>query len=358
MKSAHRPRRFRNIEPASRVPVTALFGAALAMVRGNPAGAPPGSAARVSPRTSAAASSATALPAADRAGAPALPVESPDFPAVPAPFAVTWLGHASVLIELDGYRILADPMLTDRASPVSFAGPRRLHRAPLTVDELPQLDAIVISHDHYDHFDKSTIAQLSAVTRAPILVPTGLAHYARRWVVPGTELVELPWGGEQRIGDLTVVCTPARHFSGRGLRRDRTLWASWTLVGPKRRVFFGGDTGYTPRFGDIGAEWGPFDLTALPIGAYDRAWPDIHMTPEQAVLAHNDLRGGALLPIHWASFNLARHPWAAPMERLLAAVQSLPGSDRPTVLTPAIGRRLLLPGRSATDVEAPVRRAR
>lgn len=266
---------------------------------------------------------------------PVVPVESAY---APAPCAVTWLGHASVLFEVDGLRILADPITSSRASPTTTIGPRRLHPTPATVPQLAPLDAVLISHDHYDHLDRPTVRALVASTAAPFLVPLGIGAHLTYWGVPSTRIVELDWGEAHRIGPTTVVCTPARHFSGRGLVRNTTLWASWTIVGPTRRVFFGGDTGYSTLFTEIGDRYGPFDLTALPIGAYDAAWPDIHMTPEQAARAHLDLRGEVLLPIHWATFDLAPHHWSAPIDRLLRETGEV------GVITPVPGARVTVAG--------------
>ena len=154
------------------------------------------------------------------------------------------------------------------------------------------------------------------------MVPLGVGAHLRKWRIPDSRIVELDWHESHRIGELTLVCTPARHFSGRLLTRNTTLWASWVIIGPRHRAFFGGDTGYTKSFAEIGMDHGPFDLSLLPVGAYHPAWPDIHMNPEEAVRAHLDIAEagkGLLLPIHWATFRLAPHPWAEPIERLLAA---------------------------------------
>ncbi|MFC4124615.1 MBL fold metallo-hydrolase [Nocardia rhizosphaerae] len=261
-------------------------------------------------------------------GKPARPVPlvTPAPPERAAELAVTWYGHASALVEIDGYRVLADPVWSERVSPSPVIGPARLHPVPGDPSALPAVDAVIISHDHYDHLDKPTVEQLVREQRAPFVVPTGIGAHLRRWGVPADRIVELDWGGSVELGtgDLTITCAEARHFSGRGLVRNTTLWASWALTGPTRRVYFGGDTGYTKAFAQSGAVLGPFDLTLLPIGAYDERWTDIHMNPEEAVRAHADLclgdpGHGLLVPIHWATFDLAFHGWSEPVHRLVAA---------------------------------------
>ena len=232
------------------------------------------------------------------------------------PLAVTWLGHATALLEIDGYRVLTDPVWSERCSPSRSIGPQRMHPPPLALESLPALDAIVISHDHYDHLDMRTVRALARTQRAPFVTPLGVGAHLREWGIPAARIIELDWNDGTRIGDLRL--------SGRFLSRSNTLWASWAILGPASRAYFGGDTGYTRSFTEIGAEHGPFDLTLLPIGAYNKSWPDIHMNPEEAVRAHLDLNGdhagsGVLVPIHWATFRLAPHPWAEPAEWLVDA---------------------------------------
>lgn len=237
--------------------------------------------------------------------------------------SVTWYGHSTVLVEVDGYRVLTDPIWSDRCSPSRTVGPQRLHPNPTPLEALPALDAVLISHDHYDHLDMDTVLRLTRSQRSPFVVPLGVGAHLRDWGIPPHRVVELDWNEQTRIGDLTLVCTPARHFSGRFMVRNTTLWSSWVLRGPEHRVYFGGDTGYSASFGHIGADHGPFDITLMPIGAYNTAWPDIHMNPEEAVRAHRDMTdSGLLIPIHWCTFRLAPHPWAEPVERLLSAAQS------------------------------------
>jgi L-ascorbate metabolism protein UlaG (beta-lactamase superfamily) len=252
-------------------------------------------------------------------GVPAspVPVVSPELPAEAAELAVTWFGHSSALLEVDGGRVLVDPVWSERVSPSPKVGPRRLHAAPIPIAELPPVDAVLISHDHYDHLDLPTVRELVATQSAPFVVPLGIGAHLRGWGVPEERIVELEWDGATVLGGLTVTCTEARHFSGRFLARDTTLWSSWVVAGPRHRVFFGGDTGYTPAFAGIGARLGPFDLTLLPVGAYNEAWRSIHMDPEEALRAHGDLGGRVLVPVHWATFNLAFHRWAEPVQRLV-----------------------------------------
>jgi L-ascorbate metabolism protein UlaG (beta-lactamase superfamily) len=229
---------------------------------------------------------------------------------------LTWYGHASALVEIDGRRVLLDPIWSQRCSPSSLAGPRRLHPVPVALDRLPTLDAVVISHDHYDHLDYPTIRALTAGQAAPFLVPLGVGAHLDRWGVPANRIIELDWDESVELDGLRLTATAAQHFSGRTLARDRTLWTSWVLAGPTRRVFYTGDSGYFDGYAGIGEAHGPFDAALVQIGAYDARWPDIHMTPEEAVAAHVDLRGGLLVPVHWATFVLAFHPWSEPVDRV------------------------------------------
>jgi L-ascorbate metabolism protein UlaG (beta-lactamase superfamily) len=236
---------------------------------------------------------------------------------------LTWMGHSSVLAEIDGQRVLFDPVWGERCSPFPFVGPKRLHPVPLPLAALGPVDVVVISHDHYDHLDMPTIKAL-ADTDTLFAVPLGVGAHLEYWGVSADRLRELDWNEATKVGGLTLTATPARHFCGRGPRSTQhTLWASWCVAGEEHRIYHSGDTGYFEGFKDIGAEHGPFDATMIQIGAYSDFWPDIHMTPEEGMRAHLDLQGGqphgVMMPIHWATFTLATHPWAAPGEGTVAA---------------------------------------
>ncbi|WP_158825129.1 MBL fold metallo-hydrolase [Mucilaginibacter lacusdianchii] len=253
---------------------------------------------------------------------------------------ITWMGHSSLLIEIDGKRLLTDPVWSSRASFTQYAGPKRFWPAPLSLNELPTLDGIIISHDHYDHFDEATIRKL-APKNIPYYCSLGVGQYLKKWGVAGNLVHEMDWGDTANLGtDFTITTAPARHFSGRSLNnRDETLWSSFVLKGPKHNVYFGADSGWFNTFHDIGEAYGPFDLTILEIGAYGKYWPDIHMGPLSAVNAHLALKGKQLLPIHWGTFNLAPHAWYEPIEKLLPLAEHhhltlfVPEPGKPTEVT-------------------------
>ncbi len=259
-------------------------------------------------------------------GAATLPVESVPAERFRSPpssgLRVTWLGHSTALIELDGARVLTDPVWGERTSPLTWLGPARWYAPPLALDDLPPLDAILISHDHYDHLDAPTIEALRDRDTTWV-VPLGVAAHLEYWGVPQARIVELEWWQSTTLGGVEVTCTPARHASGRHLfDQDRTLWAGYALRGPTHRVYFSGDTGLFPAMREIGERLGPFDLTLIEVGAYHASWPDWHLGPEQALVAHQWVGGEVLLPIHWGLFDLAYHGWTEPIERTLAAADA------------------------------------
>lgn len=275
-----------------------------------------------------------------------IPVERPDWgTAGVGELHLTWLGHASSLVDIDGARVLIDPVFGDRAAPSQHIGPKRLHPAPCPTDALPELDVIVVSHDHYDHLCTPTVRALAATQTAPFVTALGVGAHLEAWGVPPERIIELDWDESHEVAGLQVTATPAQHFSGRGLRRNGTLWASWVLAGPSHRVFYSGDTGYCDDFARIGETHGPFDLTLIQVGAYDAGWPDIHMTPEEGVRTHVDLRGRLVVPVHWGTFVLAPHPWAEPAELMLAAAAEA-GVE---VAVPRLGARIDVGAPFATD---------
>ncbi|WP_254063384.1 MBL fold metallo-hydrolase [Rhodanobacter sp. L36] len=238
---------------------------------------------------------------------------------------VTWLGHSTTLIEIDGLRLLTDPVLSDRASPVPFAGPKRFTPPALSVDDLPPIDAVILSHDHFDHLDSDTIRALAGKV-GRFYTTLGVGARLTAWGVSAEHVIELDWWQEASFGPLTLAATPAQHFSGRGLGdRDSTLWASWVVMGLRERLFFSGDTGMHAGFAEIGERYGPFDLTLVECGAYNELWPDVHMQPEQSIAAHRLVKGRTMMPVHWGTFDLAMHRWDEPAERIraLAAEQGV-----------------------------------
>lgn len=232
-------------------------------------------------------------------------------------FRVTWVGHSSMLVEMDGQRFLTDPVWGERASPVSFAGPKRFFAAPLALSELPKLDAVVLSHDHYDHLCRETVEHL-ATLNVPFIVPLGVGDRLEDMGVPFSLIQECDWWEETKVGSVTLAAVPARHFSGRTpFDRNSTLWCGFVFAGQKHKFYFSGDTAYFSGFKTIGEKYGPFDLVAIESAAYNSAWPDVHIGPEQALQACVDLKGKLYLPIHWATFSLAPHGWTEPGERLM-----------------------------------------
>jgi L-ascorbate metabolism protein UlaG (beta-lactamase superfamily) len=246
------------------------------------------------------------------------------------------LGHSTVLMKLRAGWVLTDPMFSERASPVSWAGPQRFHAPPIALQDLPPLLAVILSHDHYDHLDQDSILAL-ADRSDHFLAPLRVGERLIDWGVEASKVQELDWWQETQIKGLRLVATPAQHFSGRGMfDANQTLWASWVIIDGDIRLFFSGDTGYFDGFKRIGETYGPFDVTLIENGAYNTRWPDVHMQPEQVIQAHLDLRGRWLLPIHNGTFDLAMHTWTEPLERILALAE-----QRGVALTtPAMGEAL------------------
>jgi L-ascorbate metabolism protein UlaG (beta-lactamase superfamily) len=237
----------------------------------------------------------------------------------------TWLGHSTVLIEIDGQRVLTDPVWGPRASPSTLIGPKRFQPVPVTVKQLPPVDVALVSHDHYDHLDYPTIRELNK-REVPFVTSLGVGAHLQAWGVPAERITELDWWEEHRLpgSDVTITAAPSQHFSGRGLKdRNATLWSSLAIRSPRHSVFFSGDTGLTAEYSEIRERLGPFDLVMLEVGAFHPAWGDIHLGPDNALKAHQLLGGGALLPVHWGTFSLAMHAWDQPAEVLIEQADRL-----------------------------------
>lgn len=265
---------------------------------------------------------------------PVVPFDKEAWAAVPAGmFAVAWFGHSSLLIKSGGTTFLVDPVFGERASTFSFAGPKRFAYAHhMSVDQLPHVDVVLLSHDHYDHLDHETILQLKDKR---FIAALGVGAHLEFWGVPASSITEKAWWERVSVGDVALTLVPSRHFSGRGLgNRFSTLWGSWVIEASGKRIYFGADSGYSPTSKELGQHFGSFDLAMLECGAYNENWANIHMMPEEVAQAAVDLNARVLMPIHWAKFSLAMHTWKEPVERLTAKASELGVA----LLTPRIGR--------------------
>ncbi|MDO6765478.1 MBL fold metallo-hydrolase [Agarivorans sp. 1_MG-2023] len=265
---------------------------------------------------------------------PVLPLTAAALDALPVEQdSVIRFGHSSVYMLVGGQRWLIDPVFSQRTSPFSFIGPKRFHQPPLNLNELDNIDGVLISHDHYDHLDKYSIGLLKDKVKH-FVVPEGVDQHLIDWGVKPERIQSLRWWQSAEFGELSITATPTQHFSGRGLfDGNQTLWASYVIDSPHKRIFFSGDSGYFDGFKQIGERFGPFDLTMMETGAYDKDWSAVHMTPEQTLQAHLDLRGQAMMPVHNATFDLAFHSWYEPLERISALSQQA-GVE---LVTPKIG---------------------
>ncbi len=251
---------------------------------------------------------------------------------------VTWYGHSAFLIEMEGKRILIDPMLSSTASPLPFGSKRFGYQRPIPLEELTKIDAVILSHDHYDHLDYPTIKALKEEV-GHFYTALGVGSHLKRWGVAEEKITELDWWEGVGFKGLKLVACPARHFSGRGMTdRNCTQWASWIIKVSYQYIYFSGDSGYGPHFKEIGDKYGPFDLAMLECGQYNEAWEAIHMMPEQSVQAGIDVQSKLVMPIHWGAFKLSVHEWTDPIVRFKAA------SDKEGVpmIHPYIGERFLL----------------
>ena len=248
------------------------------------------------------------------------------------------LGHSSHLLKLRGKWWLIDPVFGARASPVGWAGPKRFHEPPVALADVPPIEGLILSHDHYDHLDVTTIEALKDRVKR-YFVPLGVGERLRQFGVAPDRIEEMDWWEERQWGDVTVTAAPAQHFSGRTLwDRNRTLWAAWSLRSGGERIFYSGDTGYFPGFKEIGRRLGPIDIALMENGAYDSYWPAVHMQPEETVQAFQDLGARTLYLVHNSTFDLAFHGWREPLERVAALAQE----KGIALATPEIGEVLTL----------------
>ena len=252
---------------------------------------------------------------------------------------LTWFGHSAFLLELNEKRILLDPMFGISPAPHPLIGPKRYSKElPLEIDQMPYIDAVLLSHDHYDHLDYGSIKQLKEKV-GMFYAPLGVGTHLLAWGIQPEKIKELDWWEETSLDDLRFVCTPARHFSGRALTdRFKTLWSSWVILEDSLQIYFSGDSGYGPHFKDIGERYGPFDIAMMECGQYNENWSSIHMMPEETVQAALDLDSELLMPIHWGAFSLAFHSWTDPVERALKAAKMTGLS----ITTPKIGEAILI----------------
>lgn len=258
---------------------------------------------------------------------------------------LTWFGHSACFLEIDGKKILFDPMLGQYAGPLPLLSPERFnHELPIEIEALPFIDAVVISHDHYDHLDYGSILKLKDKV-GRFFVPLGVEAHLTAWGVKPENITVLNWWEKAEHENLTFICAPARHFSGRGFNRNTTLWSSWIIQSASQRIYFSGDSGYGPHFKEIGNRYGPMDFVMMECGQYNKLWSDIHMMPEETVQAALDVKGKLLLPIHWGAFTLAMHSWTDPITRVTAEA----GRVHLPVATPKIGEPVILDYKEIPD---------
>lgn len=246
---------------------------------------------------------------------------------------VVRLGHSSLLLKLHDQQWLVDPVFSERASPLGFAGPKRFHPVPIDLDNMPMMDGLLLSHDHYDHLDAATIKRIHPKVKR-FITTLGVGKRLQDFGVPAEKIIELDWQQSARFSGVKITAEPAQHFSGRGLfDRNTTLWASWVIQSASSKLYFSSDSGYFEGFKKIGEKHGPFDLALMENGAWDKMWAGIHMTPEQSVQAHIDVQAKVMMPVHNSTFELAMHPWYEPLERVTVA-----GQQRGVVMsTPMMG---------------------
>ncbi len=250
-----------------------------------------------------------------------------------------WFGHSAFLLQIEQKTILIDPMFGDVPAPHPLLGTKRFSKElPIEIEKLPRIDAVLISHDHYDHLDYETIQKLKDKV-GMFYTPLGVGAHLQEWGIEKERIIELDWWEEVKFKELTFICTPARHFSGRGFGdRLATLWSSWIIQSETENIFFSGDSGYGPHFKEIGAKYGPFDFAMLECGQYNELWPDVHMFPEETAQAGLDVGTKKIMPIHWGAFKLAMHTWTDPIERVSKKAKEL----QIELVAPKIGETVII----------------
>jgi len=235
-----------------------------------------------------------------------------------------WFGHSTFLLQIKGKNLLIDPMFGDVPAPNPLLGNKRFsNELPIEIEKLPSIDAVLITHDHYDHLDYESIQKLKDKVKL-LFTPLGIGIHLLKWGVEKERIIELDWWEEIKFDDLTFRCTPAQHFSGRGISdREKTLWCSWIIQSDDENLFFSGDSGYASHFKEIGEQYGPFDFAFMECGQYNNLWPLVHMLPEETAQAGLDIKAKKMMPIHWGAFKLASHSWTEPVERISKKAKEL-----------------------------------
>ncbi|MBB6328373.1 L-ascorbate metabolism protein UlaG (beta-lactamase superfamily) [Algoriphagus iocasae] len=277
---------------------------------------------------------------------PIVKVDSIDLTKTNIPTRLIWFGHSAFLLQIDGKNILLDPMLSEVPAPHPMLGKKRFSKElPIQIEELPQIDMIIFSHDHYDHLDYESVQKLMGKTKE-FYVPFGVGSHLEAWGIDRSKIHEMDWWDEVQVNGLKLAFTPSKHFSGRGLNnRFSTLWGSWVIKGSSDNIYFSGDGGYGPHFKEIGEKYGPFDFAMMECGQYNERWKEIHMMPEETAQAGKDIQAKVMMPIHWAAFTLAMHSWTDPVERVFKKAEEI----QMPVFVPKIGEYIDLNGNLQTQ---------